>query len=91
METGEDRFRSNPMSLWNVVTSQPCHGQGWRLWNPRTEAFVRATPIVMRYPLGQDLPQMPFIERNDVVETARIGRSMRAASRFITWDRTRAY
>ena len=30
---------------------------------------MRATPIVMRYPLGQDRPQLPFIERNDVVET----------------------
>jgi Lipocalin-like domain len=53
----------------NVVTSQSCHGRSWRLGNPRTEACVRATPIVMRYPLGQELPQMPFIERNDVVET----------------------
>ena len=69
METGENRFRRNPMSLRNVVTSRSCHGQSWRLGNPRTEARVRATPIVMRYPLGQDLPQMPFIERNDVVET----------------------
>ena len=30
---------------------------------------MQATAIVMRYPLGQDLPQMPFIPRNDVVET----------------------
>ena len=30
---------------------------------------MRATPIVVRDPLGQDRPQMSFMERNDVVET----------------------
>jgi hypothetical protein len=69
METREDRLRSNEMPLWNVVTSQLCQGQGWRLGHPRAEASVRATLIVMTYPLGQDLPQMPFIQRNEVVET----------------------
>ena len=69
METGENRFRSHSMSLQNVVAGRSYHGHRWRLGNPRTEARVRASPIVMRDPLGQDLPQLPFIERNDVVET----------------------
>ena len=69
METGENWFRDNPMSLRNVVADRSCHGHSGRLGNPRTEARVRASPIVMRDPLGQDRPQLPFMERNDVVET----------------------
>jgi hypothetical protein len=68
-ETSENRFRGHPMSLRNVAAGRSGHGQSRRLGNPRTEARVRATPIVMRYPLGQDFPQMPFLERNDMVET----------------------
>jgi hypothetical protein len=30
---------------------------------------VRTTPIVMRDPVGHDLPQMPLMERNEMVET----------------------
>jgi hypothetical protein len=30
---------------------------------------VRASPIVMRHPLGQGFPQMPLMEWNEVVET----------------------
>ena len=30
---------------------------------------MRATPIVMQDPLGQDLPQVPLVEWNEVVET----------------------
>ena len=65
----ENWFRDNPMSLRDVVAHRSCHGHRWRLGNPRTEARVRASPIVLRHPLGQDLPQLPFMERNDVVET----------------------
>ena len=69
METGENRFRSYSMSLRNVPGGRSGHSQSRRLGNPRTEARMRATSIVMRYPLGQDFPQMPFPERNDMVET----------------------
>ena len=30
---------------------------------------MRTTPIVVKDPLGHDLPQMPLIERNEMVET----------------------
>lgn len=76
METGENWFRDNPMSLRNVVAGRSCHGHRWRLGNPRTEARVRATPIVMRYPLGQDRPQMPFMERNERVRPLRADRCL---------------
>jgi hypothetical protein len=77
METGENWFRSNPMSLRDVVAERPCYRHRWRLRNPRTEARMRASPIVMRDPLAQDLPQLPFMERDDVVETFSTRRPIR--------------
>jgi hypothetical protein len=69
METGQNRLRSDPMSLRNVVTGRSCDGQCRLLRDARTKARVRAASIVMTHPLGQDRPHMPLIERNGVVET----------------------
>src|SRR6266542_1234773 len=41
----------------------------------RPEARVRATVIVMRHPLSQDLPQLPLSERDEMVETLAPRRS----------------
>ena len=58
METGENWFCGNPMSVRDVVADRSCHDHRWRLRIPRTEARVQASPIVMRDPLGQDCPQL---------------------------------
>jgi hypothetical protein len=69
METAENWFGSDAMSARKLVACRSGHAQRCRLGDSRTKARVGATPIVMRDPLAEDLPQMPLIERNEMVQT----------------------
>jgi hypothetical protein len=69
METAENGPGDDAVPCWKLRDRRSHHRQRCRFWNPRTEARVRATLIVMRHPLGEDLPQMPLTERNEMVKT----------------------
>jgi hypothetical protein len=69
MKTAENWSGCDTMSVRKLVAGRSWHAQRRRLGNLRTEARVRATVIVMRYPLSQNLSQMPLSERNEMVET----------------------
>ena len=69
MKTAENCSRGHALPRRNLMAGRLWHCQRRRIRNPRTEIGVGTTPIVMAHPVGQDLPQMSFVERNDVVET----------------------
>src|SRR5215475_4442865 len=80
METAENRFRSHPMSVRDVVVGRSRNGRR-SLRNSTTEARVCATAIVVQYPFSQEPPRMPFIQRKGMGGTLTCRPNQRLADR----------
>ena len=80
MQPAEDRLCHHAMTLRNLV-SILCERR-WkafsRIWNSRPEAGVRPAPVVVRYPLGEQDPQMLLTKRNKVIKAFSSDRAIQS-------------
>ena len=68
MQAAETRAGNDAMSGWQAMSGQ-CRLAGWVVGKSRTQRGMWSFTVVMGHPLRQHRPNMPFIERNQPIET----------------------